>query len=170
MASGGSRASEWPTALRIDRSAFRRRGVASYVMGIPGLKICTAASPEAAYGLTKSMIRDNGPGILFLPVKMMKGTKRPVAVGECLPLNKAVLLEQASDAALAAGKAVTVLTYLHGVKEAQQAAEELREKHGIEIDLIELLSLKVRNRTAHDANAPSGGRSTRAARACDRPI
>ena len=77
MASRGSRASEWPTALRIDRAAFRRRGVASYVMGIPGLKICTAASPEAAYGLTKSMIRDNGPGILFLPVKMMKGLKRP---------------------------------------------------------------------------------------------
>lgn len=40
--------------------------------GIPGLKICTAASPYAAYGLTKSMIRDNGPGILFLPVKLMK--------------------------------------------------------------------------------------------------
>lgn len=32
----------------------------AYVMGIPGLKICTAASPDAAYGITKSMIRDNG--------------------------------------------------------------------------------------------------------------
>ena len=31
-------------------------------MGIPGLKICTAASPDAAYGLAKSMIRDDGPG------------------------------------------------------------------------------------------------------------
>mmetsp|Transcript_11207 Transcript_11207/g.15439 ORF Transcript_11207/g.15439 Transcript_11207/m.15439 type:complete len:115 (+) Transcript_11207:598-942(+) len=28
----------------------------AYVMGIPGLKICTAASPEAAYGLAKSMV------------------------------------------------------------------------------------------------------------------
>lgn len=42
----------------------------AYVMGIPGLKICTAASPSAAYGISKSMIRDNGPGILFLPVKV----------------------------------------------------------------------------------------------------
>jgi pyruvate/2-oxoglutarate/acetoin dehydrogenase E1 component len=32
----------------------------AYVMGIPGLKICTAASPAGAYGLAKSMIRDNG--------------------------------------------------------------------------------------------------------------
>lgn len=60
----------------------------AYVMGIPGLKICTAASPEAAYGLAKAMIRDNGPGILFTPVKTMKEAKGFVDVGECLPLNK----------------------------------------------------------------------------------
>merc|ERR1712147_497911 len=53
----------------------------AYVMGIPGLKICTAASPDAAYGLAKAMIRDNGPGILFLPVKMMKDAKVPCDVG-----------------------------------------------------------------------------------------
>eukprot|EP00984_Skeletonema_dohrnii_P033561 scaffold30477_cov107-Skeletonema_dohrnii-CCMP3373.AAC.3 len=39
----------------------------AYVMGIPGLKICSAASPDAAYGITKSMIRDNGPCFLFAP-------------------------------------------------------------------------------------------------------
>merc|ERR1740117_423126 len=61
----------------------------AYIMGIPGLKICSAASPEAAYGLTKSMIRDNGPGILFLPVKQMKSVKGGVDEGVCLPMNKA---------------------------------------------------------------------------------
>ena len=40
----------------------------AYVMGIPGLKICTAATPEGAYGLCKAMIRDDGPGMLFTPV------------------------------------------------------------------------------------------------------
>ena len=44
-------------------------------MGIPGLKICSAASADAAYGITKAMIRDNGPCFLFLPVKMMKEAK-----------------------------------------------------------------------------------------------
>ena len=47
-------------------------------MGIPGLKIGTAASPAAAYGITKSMIRDNGPTFLFAPVKMMKESKGSV--------------------------------------------------------------------------------------------
>jgi len=115
----------------------------AYVMGIPGLKICTAASPDAAYGITKSMIRDDGPGILFLPVKMMKESKGTAAVGQCMPMNKAALLNKASDASVAANKAVTVLTYLHGVKEAQLAIKAIAEKDpSIGIDLIELRSLK----------------------------
>merc|ERR1711937_778182 len=79
----------------------------AYVMGIPGLKIQTAASPEAAYGITKSMIRDNGPGILFLPVKQMKSVKGSVNEGVCLPMNKARMLHKASDASVSSGKAVT---------------------------------------------------------------
>ena len=114
----------------------------AYVMGIPGLKICTASSPDVAYGLTKSMIRDNGPGILFLPVKMMKSVKTPVNVGTCLPLNRARLVHKASDAAVLSGKAVTVATYLHGVKEAEKALEIVAKESGYDMDLIELTSLK----------------------------
>lgn len=115
----------------------------AYVMGIPGLKICTAASPGAAYGLTKSMIRDNGPGMLFLPVKMMKESKGTVELDVCAPLNKAVYLNRASDDAVKANKAVTVLTYLHGVKEAMTSLEAIKAKDpSIEVDLIELRSLK----------------------------
>ena len=113
----------------------------AYVMGIPGLKICTAASPDAAYGIMKSMIRDNGPCFLFAPVKMMKEAKGTVELDVCAPLNKGKLLHKASDASVAAGKAVTVLTYLHGVKEAQLVTEEIMEE-GFDIDLIELRSLK----------------------------
>ena len=113
----------------------------AYVMGIPGLKICTAASPDAAYGITKSMIRDNGPCFLFAPVKMMKESKGPVDLGKCMPLNKAALLNEASQESAKAGTAVTVLTYLHGVKEAQAAIAAIQEE-GFDIDLIELRSLK----------------------------
>lgn len=113
----------------------------AYVMGIPGLKIQTAASPAAAYGLTKSAIRDNGPCFLFAPVKMMKESKGPIDLGKCLPLNKAEVLHKASDESVAAGKAVTVLTYLHGVKESQMSIDAIKEE-GFDIDLIELRSLK----------------------------
>jgi len=113
----------------------------AYVMGIPGLKIGTAASPEAAYGITKSMIRDNGPCFLFAPVKMMKEAKGFIDMGKCAPLNKCAVLNKASDAVCAAGNAVTVLTYLHGVKEAEQSIAAIQEE-GFDIDLIELRSLK----------------------------
>lgn len=113
----------------------------AYVMGIPGLKICTAASPEAAYGITKSMIRDNGPCFLFAPVKMMKEAKGPINLGVCAPLNKAALLHEASDESVSSGTAVTVLTYLHGVKESQSSVSAIQEE-GFDIDLIELRSLK----------------------------
>jgi TPP-dependent pyruvate/acetoin dehydrogenase alpha subunit/pyruvate/2-oxoglutarate/acetoin dehydrogenase E1 component len=113
----------------------------AYVMGIPGLKICTAASPDAAYGITKSMIRDNGPCFLFAPVKMMKESKGKLDLDVCAPLNKCALLHEASDESVAAGNAVTVLTYLHGVKEAQLVTDEIMEE-GFDIDLIELRSLK----------------------------
>jgi len=113
----------------------------AYVMGIPGLKICTASSPDAAYGLTKSMIRDNGPGMLFLPVKQMKSVKGTCDLGKCDPLNKSKVLHEASAEAVANKKAVTVLTYLHGVKEAQTAITDIMAE-GYDVDLIELRSLK----------------------------
>lgn len=113
----------------------------AYVMGIPGLKICTAASPDAAYGITKSMIRDNGPCFLFAPVKMMKEAKGTLDLDVCAPLNKAVVLHEASAESVASGNAVTVLTYLHGVKEAELVIDEIMEE-GFDIDLIELRSLK----------------------------
>lgn len=113
----------------------------AYVMGIPGLKICTAASPDAAYGITKSMIRDNGPCFLFAPVKMMKESKGPVDLGKCMPLNKAALLHEAKEENVKSRTAVTVLTYLHGIKEAQASIEAIQEE-GFDIDLIELRSLK----------------------------
>jgi TPP-dependent pyruvate/acetoin dehydrogenase alpha subunit/pyruvate/2-oxoglutarate/acetoin dehydrogenase E1 component len=113
----------------------------AYVMGIPGLKIGTAASPAAAYGITKSMIRDNGPCFLFAPVKMMKEAKGHVELDRCLPLNKAALLHKADQDCVDNRKAVTVLTYLHGVKESQAAIESIQEE-GFDIDLIELRSLK----------------------------
>ncbi len=113
----------------------------AYVMGIPGLKICTASSPDAAYGLTKSMIRDDGPGMLFFPVKQMKSVLGSISPGKCDPLNKCVLLHEASPESVKNGKAVTVLTYLHGVLECQKAIEPLIAS-GMDIDLIELRSLK----------------------------
>jgi pyruvate/2-oxoglutarate/acetoin dehydrogenase E1 component len=87
------------------------------------------------------MIRDDGPGILFTPVKTMKEAKGPLKLDVCARLDKCVVLHSASEASVKAGKAVTALTYLHGVKEANMVLEEIKAE-GMDIDLIELRSLK----------------------------
>jgi pyruvate/2-oxoglutarate/acetoin dehydrogenase E1 component len=113
----------------------------AYIMGIPGLKICTAASPDAAYGLAKAMIRDNGPGCLIMPVKMMKEAKSGLELDKCARLDKCVTLHEASQESIKARKAVTVLTYLHGVKEAMTVVPEIQAA-GYDTEVIELRSLK----------------------------
>lgn len=112
----------------------------AYIMGVPGLKIATAATPDAAYGFTKSMIRDDGPCFLIFPVKLMKETKGTVSLGKCLPL-KSALIHKASEISVVNGNAVTVLTYLHGVNEAKLIIGELN-KMDLDIDLIDLRTLK----------------------------
>jgi len=72
---------------------------------------------------------------------MMKETKGYAEVGRCMPINKCKLVHEASDAAVASGNAVTVLTYLHGLKECQSVIPEIQAE-GLDIDLIELRSLK----------------------------
>merc|ERR1719482_956260 len=125
-------------------------------MGIPGLKICTASSPDAAYGLTKAMIRDNGPGMLFLPVKQMKSVKSTIQQGKCDQLNKCKLLHEASAEAVANKKAVTVLTYLHGVKEAQSAIVDIQAE-GYDLDLIRTSLERTHKCAILDESTNSGG-------------
>ena len=64
-----------------------------------------------------------------------------LCIDRCLPLNKAKVLHEASSDSVKNNKAVTVLTYLHGVKEAQASVDSIVEE-GLDVDLIELRALK----------------------------
>jgi pyruvate/2-oxoglutarate/acetoin dehydrogenase E1 component len=62
-------------------------------------------------------------------------------IGRCLPIHKCHVTHRASDESVAAGKAVTVLTYLHGVHEVLGVLSQIQDE-GLDIDLIEMRSLK----------------------------
>lgn len=70
----------------------------------------------------------------------MKEIKGSVDFGKCMPL-KAALLHEASKESVKSGKAATVLTYLHGVKESINSIDEIKSEE-LDIDLIELRTLK----------------------------
>ena len=132
------------TAPKQSLGAEHSQPMHAYIMGIPGIKIITASDPNTAYQQMKSAIRCDDPVFFFNPVKMMKGVKGAIELDKCAPLKKATMLHKASDESISynnGNKAVTVLTYLHGVKEAKDQIETIKAM-GYDIDLIELNSLK----------------------------
>ena len=102
---------------------------------IPGLKVCTPATPRDAKGLLKTAVRDNNP-VLVLECELFYSHKGQIEdEGEelLIPLGEAETKRNGSD--------VTILCYAQTVPMALKAAEELaRDK--INAEVIDLRSIK----------------------------
>lgn len=106
----------------------------SWYMGLPGLKVATAATPASAYGVLRAAIQDDDP-VLFFEHKGLYGRKGEVVLGEhgILPIGKAGVLQDGCD--------VTVLSTLLMADRSLAAARSLSE-NGISVELIELRWLR----------------------------
>ena len=102
---------------------------------VPGLKICTPATPRDAKGLLKTAIRDNNP-VLVLEVELLyssKGMVEPEDQELLIPLGQAERKREGSD--------VSIIAYAQTVPLALAAAEQLEEE-GISAEIIDLRSIK----------------------------
>jgi pyruvate dehydrogenase E1 component beta subunit len=102
---------------------------------IPGLKICTPATPRDAKGLLKTAIRDNDP-VLVLEVELLYSSKGMVEdenVELLIPLGEAEVKREGSD--------VTIICYAQTVPLALAAAEQLEEEE-ISAEVLDLRSIK----------------------------
>ncbi|HEV2096584.1 MAG TPA: pyruvate dehydrogenase complex E1 component subunit beta, partial [Chthoniobacterales bacterium] len=102
---------------------------------VPGLKICTPATPRDAKGLLKTAIRDNNP-VLVLESELLyssKGLVEPEDQELLIPLGEAELKRPGTD--------VSIICYAQTVPLALTAAERLQEE-GIEADVLDLRSIK----------------------------
>jgi pyruvate/2-oxoglutarate/acetoin dehydrogenase E1 component len=106
----------------------------SWYMGLPGLKVATAATPSSAYGVLRAAIQDDDP-VLFFEHKGLYGRKGQVALGDggILPVGKAGVLREGSD--------VTVVSTLLMADRSVAAAEALAED-GISAEVVELRWLR----------------------------
>src|SRR5918999_1291848 len=89
----------------------------TWFQGIPGLKVVAPSSPADAKGLLKSAIRDDNP-VIFLEHKRLYSMKGTTPTEETVPLGKAAVVREGGD--------VTIVSALRGVRDALDAAEELR--------------------------------------------
>jgi pyruvate dehydrogenase E1 component beta subunit len=102
---------------------------------VPGLKICTPATPRDAKGLLKTAVRDDNP-VLVLECELFyshKGMIEPLGEELLIPLGEAEIKREGSD--------VTIICYAQTVPMALAAAEELAQEK-ISVEVLDLRSIK----------------------------
>ncbi|KAK0628262.1 pyruvate dehydrogenase E1 component subunit beta [Bombardia bombarda] len=105
---------------------------------IPGLKVVSPWSAEDAKGLLKAAIRDPNP-VVFLENELMYGQVFPMSEAAqkddfVIPFGKAKVER--------VGKDLTMVTQSRCVGQALVAAEALKKKYGVEVEVINLRSIK----------------------------
>ena len=101
---------------------------------IPGLRVVVPSSPERAYGLLLSAIRDPDPVVFLEPTRIYRSAKDLVEdTGEALPMDVAFVEREGRD--------ITLISWGAMLKDTLQATEEL-SRSGIEAEVIDLATLK----------------------------
>jgi pyruvate/2-oxoglutarate/acetoin dehydrogenase E1 component len=123
-----------PVTLRVISGATGRFGTQhsatgeSWYMGLPGLRVCAASAPGAAYELLRAAVRDPNP-VLFHEHKALYGRKGEVRRGAVAEIGRAEVLRPGAD--------VTIVATLMMVERALEAAATLAGE-GIDAEVIDL--------------------------------
>jgi pyruvate dehydrogenase E1 component beta subunit len=115
-------------------AAQHSQDYSSWYSQIPGLKVVAPFSAADYKGLLKAAIRDPNP-VVFLENEMLYGHSGEVPKLDdyVIPIGKARVVRSGSH--------VSIISWSNGMSYALKAADELA-KEGIEVDLIDLRSLR----------------------------
>src|SRR5574338_4888 len=100
----------------------------------PGLKVVAPGTPAEAKGLLKAAIRCNDP-VLFIEHATLYQMRGEVPEGDyTVPIGKSTIQRP--------GKDVTIVTYSKMLDVSMKAAEQLSRDAGIEVEIVDLRSLR----------------------------
>jgi 2-oxoisovalerate dehydrogenase E1 component beta subunit len=100
----------------------------------PGLRVVAPATPYDAKGLLKAAIRDDNPVIYFEHKKLYRSIKEEIPDEDyTVSLDKAVVRR--------GGKDLTAISYGYTLQLTLQAAERIKEQHGAEVEVVDLITL-----------------------------
>jgi pyruvate dehydrogenase E1 component beta subunit len=127
-----------PNGFAAGVAAQHSQDYSAWYGAIPGLKVVAPWSAEDAKGLLKASIRDPNP-VVFLENELLYGQSFPVSEEArksdfVLPIGKAKIERP--------GKDLTIVTLSRCVGLSLQAAAELKEKYGVDAEVINLRSVK----------------------------
>lgn len=102
---------------------------------MPGLKVVSPATPEDAKGLMKTAIRDNDP-VYVMESTLLYGMKGEIPDKEdfTIPLGKAKIEKE--------GKDLTIVAHGGSVVRALAASKQLESEHGIQVEVLNLRSIR----------------------------
>jgi len=100
---------------------------------VPGIKVVIPSTPYEAKGLLLSSIRDPDPVLFLEPKRIYRAIREEVPEGDyTIPLGKARLVQE--------GKDVTIFAWGAMVREALNAAQELKEDK-VDVEIIDLRTI-----------------------------
>ncbi len=127
-----------PNGFASGVAAQHSQDYSSWYGSIPGLKVVSPWSAEDAKGLLKAAIRDPNP-VVVLENELLYGQSFPMSEAAqrddfVLPFGKAKIERP--------GKDLTIITLSRCVGQSLVASENLKKKYGVEVEVINLRSIK----------------------------
>lgn len=118
---------------------------------LPGIKMVIPSSPRNARALLVSAIRDPDPVIFYEPKALYRAFREEVPEAEeVMPIGVSQLVRE--------GKDVTLIAYGAMLRPTLTAADELSKQHGVEADVIDLLTISPLDDSVFVASARKTGR------------
>ena len=124
-----------PNGAASQVAAQHSQDFTSWYAHCPGIKVVTPSSAYNAKGLLKSAIDDDNP-VIFLENEILYShkSKVPIDTNFEIPLGKGSIVKSGND--------VTLVTYSIMVHKSLEAAKIVGEKHNIEIEIIDLQTIR----------------------------
>lgn len=127
-----------PNGAAAGVAAQHSQDYSAWYSAIPGLKVISPFSASDAKGLLKAAIRDPNP-VVFLENELLYGDSFEIeddvlSSDYVLPIGKAKIER--------VGKDVTVISHSRNLHFCLQAADVVKEKYGLDVEIINLRSIK----------------------------
>lgn len=107
----------------------------AYWAHTPGLKVVIPSGPRNARALLAAAIADPDPVIFYEPKAVYRAFREEVSEEpEVMAIGKAQVVRQGSD--------LTLIGYGAMMRPVLEAADDLVEEHGVDVEVIDLLSIK----------------------------
>ena len=124
-----------PNGAASQAAAQHSQDFTSWYAHCPGIKVVSPSNAFNAKGLLKSSINDDNP-VLFLENEILYSHKSEVSNDPdfIIPLGEANIVNE--------GKDVTIVTYSIMVFKSLEASKIIKEKHNIDIEVIDLQTIR----------------------------